>query len=156
MQLFDLNTLLFAGKWVFIALIYFILIVVVIAVRREMVYHTANQARLPVAPGQLSPGRLKVLNSGSDLRLLPGGVLPLRPETRLGAEADNDIILGDQFVSAHHARLRWDGAAWWLEDLGSTNGSTINGRRCPPRIPQAVPDGARLNLGNMVFELQAG
>ena len=151
MKLMDLNTLLFAGKWIFIGLVYFILMVVVIAVRREMVSQTAGR----VSGGQSVPGRLKILKAGSDRRVRPGDLLPLGLETSLGAELDNDIILRDQFVSGHHARLSWDGVAWWVEDMGSTNGTLVDGRLCVPHILQPVPNGSRLVLGEMVFELAA-
>ncbi len=145
----NFNTLLFAGKWAFIGLVYFILFVVVVAVRREMVARTARQLRL----SRVAPGRLKVLNPGADSSFHPGDFISLNPETSLGAEDDNDIILADPFVSGHHARLRWDGAAWHVEDLGSTNGTILNGHICPPQIPQTVAAGSRLNLGDMFFEL---
>ena len=98
-------------------------------------------------------GSLKVINPGSDRRVVPGKMLPLKLETRLGAEVDNDLVLDDQFVSRYHARLRWDGAVWWIEDLGSSNGTTVDGQICPPRNPQPLRRGASLQLGDMIFEL---
>jgi hypothetical protein len=149
MEPVNLNALLFAGKWVLIGLVYLILIVVVITVRREMSYHTSRLDHQEV----VAAGHLKVINAGSDARYLPGKLLPLKPETRLGTEMDNDLILGDQFVSRHHARLRWDGAIWWIEDLGSSNGTMVNGQICPPRNPQPVKSGASLKIGDMILEL---
>jgi hypothetical protein len=148
MNLINLNTLLFAGKWALIGLVYIILIVLVIAVRREMTYRTPGHSH-PVAT---APGRLKVINAGSDKLLLPGKILLLKPVTQLGADPDNDLILSDQFVSGHHARLHWDGAVWWVEDLGSSNGTTVDGHSCPPRDPQPIQGGANLQLGDSVFE----
>jgi hypothetical protein len=149
MEPISLNTLLFAGKWVLIGLVYLILIISVITVRREMVSRPIGQEQAGAA------GRLKVIKAGSDRRILPGKMLPLKPETRLGAEIDNDVILNDQFVSGHHARLRWDGAVWWIEDLGSSNGTSVNGQLCPPREPQPLRNGANLKMGDMIFELVA-
>jgi pSer/pThr/pTyr-binding forkhead associated (FHA) protein len=80
-------------------------------------------------------------------------MIQLQPESSLGAEHENDIVLSDPFVSGYHARLHWDGVSWWIEDLGSRNGTYINGRACPPRLPQPVPPGVNLQLGDMVFEL---
>jgi pSer/pThr/pTyr-binding forkhead associated (FHA) protein len=61
--------------------------------------------------------------------------------------------LQDQYVSAHHARLRWDGASWWLEDLGSRNGTFVNRKRCTPLQATLLPPGGLLQVGGMAFEL---
>jgi hypothetical protein len=147
----NLLTLLFAGKWVLIGLVYFILVIILISVRREMVGRTTRQEH----PLAAAAGRLKVIQAGSDIHNLPGNILLLKPETRLGAEADNDLILSDPFISKHHARLRWDGAVWWIEDLGSSNGTTVDGKYCIPHHPQPIREGASLKLGDMLFELIA-
>jgi pSer/pThr/pTyr-binding forkhead associated (FHA) protein len=143
------NTLLFAFKWVFIGLIYFALLVLLLAVRREMAQRVSRAQ--PAGAG--AAGQLRVLSPGSDPRRASGEVVSLRPETRIGAEGDNDLILADQYISGYHARLRWDGVTWWIEDLGSRNGTFVNRRRCPPHAPQAVPVGATIQVGDMSFEL---
>lgn len=143
------NTLLFASKWVFIGLIYLALFVVLIAVRREMA--------LRIQPEQISaapePGRLQVLAAGSDAHLRPGEILALKAETRLGADPDNDIVLHDRYVSGRHASLRWDGSAWSIVDLGSRNGTLVDGRRCEAHVPQFVPPGATIQIGDATFKL---
>jgi hypothetical protein len=150
MELVGWNGLLFASKWVFIGLVYFMLFIVLVAVRRELSYRI--ESRGPAA-AVVSPGRMKVLAPGADSRLRAGAVLGLRPETTLGAGADNEIALGDPFVSARHARLSWDGSNWWVEDLGSRNGTYVDRRRCPSHTPQILPAGGVLQVGDVVFEL---
>lgn len=143
------NSLLFALKWVFIALIYVVLFFVLVVVRREMSQHLSEDKPAP----STAPGRLKVVNPGSDPRTRPGAIISLRPVTTLGVQPDNDVVLADQFVSRRHARLHWDGVGWWVEDLGSRNGTYINNIRCPSQNPQPVPLGATIHIGDMAFEL---
>jgi len=150
MDWISLNTLLYAGKWLLIGLIYLALFVVLIAVRREMSLRVGNKD----APVSSALGLLKVVHPGSDVRLHAGSLLNLNHETALGAAPDNDLVLGDRFISGHHARLHWDGTAWWLEDLGSTNGSMVNHNLCLPHTPQPVPAGSLIQVGDMSFELQ--
>lgn len=44
----------------------------------------------------------------------------------VGRSPDNTIPLLDETVSAYHARLSYQGGQWWLEDLGSRNGTAVN------------------------------
>lgn len=145
------NTLLFASKWVFLGLIYLVLFIMLIAVRRELFFRV--ESRQPVT--SYVPGRLKVLAAGSDKRLQVGTAIDLHPETTLGAVQGNDIVLEDAFVSGRHARLSWDGSAWWVEDLGSRNGTYVDHQRCLPNIPRVLPTGGTLQVGDVTFELQA-
>lgn len=143
------STLLFSAKWVIIGLVYLALLVVLIAVRREMRQRITGERLEPSA----TVGRLRVVRSGSDPTLRPGAVVGLVQETSLGADRSNDLVLADRYVSGRHARLRWDGSGWWLEDLGSKNGTFLDGRKCPPHQEQPVPFGATLVIGDVTFEL---
>ncbi len=49
--------------------------------------------------------------------------------TPLGRDVNNAIVIDDPFASADHAVLTYRGRAWYVEDLGSTNGSYVNGHR---------------------------
>jgi pSer/pThr/pTyr-binding forkhead associated (FHA) protein len=145
----DWYTLLFAARWAIIALVYFVLVVLFVGVYRE-----ASQ-RLGEKPGNeaISYGRLRVIHPGSDSRLSTGSILNLNTVTNLGADQNNDIVLGDQFVSGHHIRLRWDGAVWWVEDLDSKNGTLVNRQPVKPGQHQALSRGSVITVGDMVMEL---
>lgn len=47
----------------------------------------------------------------------------------VGRHASANFVLGDQLVSRNHFRVVNEGGAWFVEDLGSTNGTIVNGRR---------------------------
>ena len=79
------------------------------------------------------------------LRLSPGG-------SRLGRSADNTIQLPDASISRYHAFLGADDEGQVrLTDLGSTNGTFLNGRRLPENTPVRVQDGDRLQFGATVI-----
>jgi hypothetical protein len=141
--------LLFILKWIFLGLVYFALFRVVRAVRREMGLRLAARDEV----NAVAPAHLKIVRAGSDRRLEPGALIPLQSRASLGAEPLNDVVLRDRHVSGQHARLRWDGVAWWIEDLGSRNGTFVDGQPAPRNHEQPVPVGANLRLGDTVLQL---
>jgi len=52
----------------------------------------------------------------------------------LGRDKGNDIVLDERLVSRRHAVIQKIGQEYFLEDLGSTNGTQVNGQRVPPRV----------------------
>jgi len=53
----------------------------------------------------------------------------IQPVVSVGRGATNDMVLNNDTVSSHHARLAYDLNQWWLHDLNSTNGTYINGQQ---------------------------
>lgn len=86
---------------------------------------------------------------------LAGSSTPLsgRPIT-LGRSSSNTLVLDDEFVSGHHARVYQDPASgrWAIEDLGSTNGTVVSGQKitAPTILPAEVP----VRIGATTFELR--
>jgi pSer/pThr/pTyr-binding forkhead associated (FHA) protein len=63
----------------------------------------------------------------------------------VGRLSSVDVVLSDPNVSRRHAELRRDGPAWVIVDLGSTNGTYVNGKQV---TEQALSDGDRLSFGS--------
>ncbi|MFB6888496.1 FHA domain-containing protein [Kitasatospora sp. NPDC056327] len=63
----------------------------------------------------------------------------------VGRDPTSEVVLDDPRVSWHHAVLRSTGGHWWLEDVGSTNGTFDDGRRVGT---EEVGPGTRLRFGN--------
>ncbi len=71
----------------------------------------------------------------------------------LGREAGAAIRLDDPIVSRRHARVYGKDGAMWLEDLGTTNGTFVNGRR---EYKRPLADGDRIELGAHVVRYRQG
>jgi pSer/pThr/pTyr-binding forkhead associated (FHA) protein len=69
----------------------------------------------------------------------PGALFALEgDQLNIGRDSSNDIIINDAEVSRRHARLTFQGGKYVLEDLGSTNGTFVNGQRLAgPRVLKA-------------------
>lgn len=108
----------------------------------------ATRGRGP-ASGTAAPWLLGVHEPGRPAVLLRGGTAPVR----LGRSGDNDVVLADPMVSARHAELRHDDAGWSVVDLGSMNGTWVEGRRVS--VARLVP-GMRIHLGQTTIVLHSG
>lgn len=64
-----------------------------------------------------------------------------------------DITLSDSTVSRRHARLIIANGVLQIEDLGSTNGTVVNGETATPGQPQRLQSGARLKIGEIDFSV---
>jgi pSer/pThr/pTyr-binding forkhead associated (FHA) protein len=145
----DWNLILFGVRWALIALVYAVLMVILVAVYRE----TSTRIQKKQVQAARIHGSLRIIQSGSDPHLAPGTVIELKPLTNLGAAPDNDVILGDKFVSGHHFQMRWDGRFWWVEDLSSKNGTWVNQQMVMPGRPQAVAGGVTIAAGDVLMIL---
>lgn len=84
----------------------------------------------------------------------PGTVFPLQEVNSLGRAPSSTIRLSDPFVSAHHALITWREGHWWLEDLGSKNGTTLNDESVTR--PTIVDAGDLIGIGRIVLRMEAG
>ncbi|HVV51376.1 MAG TPA: FHA domain-containing protein, partial [Polyangia bacterium] len=72
-------------------------------------------------------------------------------EIRVGRRPDLELPLPDRALSALHARFVKVDDRWQVEDLGSTNGTRVDGQRLAPGTPRAVAPGAQVVVGQITF-----
>src|ERR1700679_2842868 len=70
------------------------------------------------------------------------------PETRIGRGADQDLVLADIAVSRRHITIHAELGRYRLQDLGSGNGTLLNGTRIDSVI---LNDGDQVELGNTLM-----
>jgi len=76
-----------------------------------------------------------------------------RADASIGRAADSDLVLDHIQISRRHARVRWDGRQYLISDLGSTNGTYVNGER----IQEApLTENARVQIGPFHFTFTQG
>jgi signal transduction histidine kinase/CheY-like chemotaxis protein len=98
--------------------------------------------RIPIAKGV----RLLVLAGDH-----PGRSFPLEANCTIGRARESDLVIEHDSVSRRHARVSHQGVAWIVEDLGSRNGTLVNGTAVATR--RALRVGDRIELGRDVVLL---
>ncbi|WP_433266952.1 FHA domain-containing protein FhaB/FipA [Actinosynnema sp. CS-041913] len=71
----------------------------------------------------------------------------------IGRADDSTLVLDDDFASTRHARLSMRGTDWYVEDLGSTNGTYLD--RAKVTAPLRVSLGSPIRIGKTVIELRS-
>ena len=75
----------------------------------------------------------------------------VQPEVIIGRSSSCDVLLQDKTVSGRHARLTFRLGQWWLEDLGSTNGTFLNGEAVSTAV--VLTHGDQIRCGQMMGEV---
>jgi len=93
-------------------------------------------------------GYMLVDEGGGRVYSIPAG------ESTAGRAEDAQIHLAHPSISRHHARFIHDASGLWIEDLGSRNGTSLEGKALEGRT--ALQEGVTLTLGHLEFVLQHG
>ena len=111
----------------------------------------ATRAHLVVNEPQVSAEACLILIYGtSDL----GKRFALTHDTTIGRDPSSDICVDMSFVSRQHAHISRRESHWFIEDLGSRNGTHVNGT--PVDGPTRLDNGDQIKIGGAIFKYIAG
>jgi pSer/pThr/pTyr-binding forkhead associated (FHA) protein len=119
---------------------------------REPAKSSTNQtpplSLTPATPGGVAQNLVVTAGpkEGLDIELLP------EEQFTFGRSGDSSLVIRDDVTSTHHARLMLWNDQWMIQDLDSTNGTFVDGKRVS--IPTPVPLNTPVRIGNTVFELR--
>lgn len=91
-----------------------------------------------------------LVQSSSEPGLKVGEYLALGENTVLGRSNACNLVLADPFASQEHARITFHGGQYWLEDMGSTNGTYLNEVRL--ERPTVLANGDMVRIGGVTFQ----
>ncbi len=138
----------------FLALLWLFILVAFRVVRADLLggrtKRVSAPARRAAMPGRRAGRPLKQLRVTAGP--LSGTRVTLGDQTILiGRADDSTLVLTDDFASSRHARLTQRDGTWYVEDLGSTNGTYLDQQRV--QGPLAVAPGQPIRIGATVIEL---
>jgi hypothetical protein len=139
-----LNVALWALRLAFLGLLWLALALMARALLRDV----RSAARDPSA----ALGRLVVVASGG--QPATGTVFALDAVTTLGRDLGSSVVLDDPYASARHAVLTFRGTSWYVEDLGSTNGTFVDGAPVSGISPLGYGD--EIQIGEVRLRLERG
>ena len=102
----------------------------------------------PARPRRGDPSQVVIVDGGNKGETVSLDDAPLL----IGRGTDAAIRLDDDYVSTRHARIVSNGDQWFVEDLGSTNGTYVGSRRITQ--PTALGVGSQVRIGKTVLELR--
>lgn len=94
---------------------------------------------------------IEIVEVNDEVAIPVGSVYPLHPVTNLGRMGDNTIVLDSQYVSSYHARIYAKNNAYILKDMGSTNGTYLNGEKVDK--PVVIKGGDSIGIGGIIFKV---
>lgn len=137
---------------IFIILLYVIIVYALKIMAKDVKF--GGNAKGSV-PRKANPSRrhhgIEIIENGDNTSLKVGSVIPIKDETTIGRRGSNSIVLNDQYVSGSHARIMVKNNALILEDLGSTNGTFLNGQKISGRVKLFAKD--QIAIGTAVFKV---
>ena len=136
-----IELVLFAGRVILVVLLYFFL---------YMVAH----AGMGLVKGQRTDAAIWSVDVEKGTRQLRGLHVDILGPVVVGRSPSSDIVVDEPYVSSTHARFTLQGPALVLEDLGSTNGTLVNGH--PITQPVTLREADEVQIGDTIMRVSRG
>ena len=133
-----IDLILFAGRIILVVLLYVFLFV-------------AMRAGVGLVRGQRRDTAIWCVDVEKGSRAMRGLHVDVLGPVVVGRSPSSDIVIDEPYVSATHARFTIQGPALVLEDLGSTNGTMVNGHTIDQ--PVTLRDGDEVQVGDTVMRV---
>lgn len=143
-QLYELLSTIF--KYIFVFIIFY------------FIYNIIRMIYLDIAVSETleieSNTYLKLINRKEEFSFKIKEQYYLSGKSTIGRDDSNDIVIKDNFISKSHAQIIKDEDLYFIEDLGSANGTYLNGQRISDAIE--LKDKDMIGVGQVEFLFVAG
>ncbi|MCR4436546.1 MAG: FHA domain-containing protein [Clostridiales bacterium] len=137
-------------KYVFITIIYIFIFGIM-----RLIYLDIRSMSAKNFPKAVSLPYLKLVSLKDHFNFKVEESYLLTEDTTIGRSRGNSIHIEDPFLSGRHAILTKKGGSFYIQDVGSTNGTELNGTRLGTE-PVLLKDGDRIHAGQLDFLYVSG
>lgn len=134
-----IDIILLIGRLIFVALLYLFLFAIM-------------KTGIGLVRGQRRKERAWTVSIEKGPKELRGLSIAVHGPVIVGRSPGSDIVIGGEYVSSRHARFVLMGQNLFIEDLGSTNGTAVNGLYISE--PTALKDGDRVSVGDVTMRVR--
>ena len=132
-------------KYAFVLVVYYFILSVI-----RLVYLDITDAKRREKTAGEGYAYLKLINLRRDLDFKMYESYSIKESAYIGRSSKCQVYIADPFLSKTHARIFLRDGNFYIEDLKSTNGSYLNGRKLPAH-PIRIKDSDKLSFGNISF-----
>ncbi|MBQ4528083.1 MAG: FHA domain-containing protein [Clostridia bacterium] len=132
-------------KYIFVFIVYMFILSIA-----RLIYLDISDAKRREATSGKGYAYLKLVNLRRNLKFKMHESYSIKDMAYIGRSRKSQIYIDDPYMSKNHARIFLRDGHFYIEDLGSTNGSFLNGRRLPKQ-PIRLKDTDKLSFGNISF-----
>lgn len=126
-----------------------ILIYVVIFIAMRLIYKDMkNGSRTRTSRRSFG---LEVMETSKGSTVKKGSLIPIQRMLTIGRKEDNNLHITDPYASSYHAKIYLKNEEYILEDLGSTNGTSINGEKLTGKI--VLKPGDEIKIASYDFKV---
>jgi len=132
-------------KYIFVFIVYIFILSII-----RLIYLDISDAKRRESTSGSGNAYLKLVNLRRDLKFKMYESYSIKTSALIGRSKRCDVYIPDQYMSKNHARIFMRDGYFYVEDLKSTNGSYLNGRRLPDH-PIRIKDSDKLTFGKINF-----
>ncbi len=132
-------------KYAFVIIVYIFIISIM-----RLVYLDITDAKRREKTGGEGLAYLKLINLRRDLSFKMYESYSIKESAYIGRSSKCQVYIADPYLSKTHARIFLRDGSFYVEDLQSTNGSYLNGRKLPDH-PIRIKDSDKLSFGDISF-----
>ena len=141
---------------IFLIILYFIIYYALKIMYKDIKVNNVRKNENPSKPPKKKVKKnygIEVISTGESTNIKKGTIIPIIDIITIGRKEDNSVVLQDRHTSGNHAKLIVKENNLYIQDLHSTNGTFVNGRKISTNVKLLGRE--EIQIGTTVFRVLA-